>query len=386
MQADDQAAPPGAGWGEPLVRFDAAWQRLESRLCTWVLVAEIASLTLWVFLRGFATNFVPGQSAAGLLCRSMVSTALFGVIAHLTTRHRKPAVHRIAVTTSMVFGVISGAFWAHVGVAWSSNLLNWLQNASVLMLIGGLRGLATRLTFWVAFLGASLASSRGKHIHVDVLLRYVPAKLRLATAILGWLGAAVVSAVAVCGFVDYIAIAAFQANANEPCPGDATKECDTPVSTKLGIVAKEVSADFFVLGRQASLDLRTLPHVLAGTPYDQWMTAGDWNTWLDGADWGSHFDKAAVDAQHMDASVPGTMHIPAVEVPGGGGQSRGLLVRELDFIFPFGFAVIALKFLLRIVLLISGSIQHDMSSELDEEALVHAKERDDEAAAKGSIA
>src|ERR1019366_6993443 len=343
MQADDQAAPGATGWGEPFLRFDAAWQRLEARVCTGVLVAEIACLTLWVFLRGFATSFVPGQSAAGLLCRSMVSTAVFGAAAHLASRRRTPTVHRIVVTASMLVGVISGAFW-------------------------------------VAFLGASMASSSGKHIHVDVLLRYIPSKLRLPTAILGWLGAAVVCGVAVCGFVDYIAIAAYQVNANQPCPTDSTKECDTPVGEKLAVVGKETAADFFVLGRQASLDLRTLPHVIAGTPYDKWMTAADWNSWLDGADWGSHYDKSAVDAQHVDASVPDATHIPAVEVPGSGGESRGLLVRELDFIFPFGFAIIALKFLLRIVLLISGSIGHNMSSELDEEALVHAKERDEEAA------
>src|ERR1019366_2517160 len=380
MQADDQAAPGGSGRGEPLVRFDAAWQRLESRLCAGVLIAEVVSLTLWVFLRGLATSFVPGQSPAGLMCRSMLSTALFGVVAHLATRNRSLSIRRIVITSAMLVGAISGAFWVHVGVAWSSNLLNWLQNASVLMLIGGLRGLATRLTFWVAFLGASMASSSGKHIHVDVLLRYIPSKLRLPTAILGWLGAAVVCGVAVCGFVDYIAIAAYQVNANQPCPTDSTKECDTPVGEKLAVVGKETAADFFVLGRQASLDLRTLPHVIAGTPYDKWMTAADWNSWLDGADWGSHYDKSAVDAQHVDASVPDATHIPAVEVPGSGGESRGLLVRELDFIFPFGFAIIALKFLLRIVLLISGSIGHNMSSELDEEALVHAKERDEEAA------
>src|ERR1022692_2310271 len=150
MQADDQAAPGATGWGEPFLRFDAAWQRLEARVCTGVLVAEIACLTLWVFLRGFATSFVPGQSAAGLLCRSMGSTAT-----------------------------------------------------------------------------------------------------------LGGLGAAVVCGVAVCGFVDYIAIAAYQVNANQPCPTDSTKECDTPVGEKLAVVGKETAADFFVLGRQASLDLRT---------------------------------------------------------------------------------------------------------------------------------
>jgi TRAP-type C4-dicarboxylate transport system permease small subunit len=383
MQADGQAAAPGvgkAGWGEPLVRFDAAWQRLESRLCTGVLVAEILSLTLWIFLRGLATDFMPGGSPAGLLCRSMITTALFGTIAHLATKQQTVTVQRIVVTAAMLLGVISGAFWAHVGVAWASNLLNWLQNASVLMLIGGLRGLATRLTFWVAFLGASLASSRGKHIHVDVLLRYVPVKLRLPTTILGLAGATVVSSLAVVGFCDYIAIAAFQVNANQPCPGDTTKECDTPAGEKFGSVMTEVSADFFVLGRQMSLDLRSFPHVLFGTPYDKFMTAGDWNTWLDGSDWGAHFDKAAVDSQHMDATVPGAYHIPAVEVPGSGGAARGLLVRELDLIFPFGFAMIALKFLLRIVLLISGSVTHDMGAELDEEALARANQRDEEAA------
>jgi len=252
MQADDQAAPGATGWGEPFLRFDAAWQRLEARVCTGVLVAEIACLTLWVFLRGFATSFVPGQSAAGLLCRSMVSTAVFGAAAHLASRRRTPTVHRIVVTASMLVGVISGAFWVNVGVTWSSNLLNWLQNASVLMLIGGLRGLATRLTFWVAFLGASMASSSGKHIHVDVLLRYIPSKLRLPTAILGWLGAAVVCGVAVCGFVDYIAIAAYQVNANQPCPTDSTKECDTPVGEKLAIVAKEASAESRASGDAAA--------------------------------------------------------------------------------------------------------------------------------------
>jgi TRAP-type C4-dicarboxylate transport system permease small subunit len=362
------------------VRFDAAWQGLESRLCTGVLVAEILSLTLWVFLRGLATDFVPGQSPAGLLCRSMLTTALLGTIAYVATRKKTVAAQRIIVTASMLVGAISGAFWVHAGVTWASNILNWFQNASVLMLIGGLRGLATRLTFWVAFLGASLASSRGKHIHVDVLLRYVPSKLRLATSILGLAGAMVVSAVAVIGFCDYIAIASFQVNANQPCPGDATKECDTPAGVKTDAVLKEVSSDFFILGRQLSLDLRSFPRVLFGTPYDKLMTAEEWNTWLDGSDWTAHFDKAAVDSQHMDTSTPGAYHIPAVEVPGSGGESRGLLVRELDFVFPFGFLVIALKFLLRIVLLISGSVTHDMGAELDEEALARANARDEEAA------
>jgi hypothetical protein len=60
MQADDQAAPDGADWGKPLVRFDVAWQALEARLCAGVLLAEIAAIALWVFLRGLASDYFPG--------------------------------------------------------------------------------------------------------------------------------------------------------------------------------------------------------------------------------------------------------------------------------------------------------------------------------------
>jgi Tripartite ATP-independent periplasmic transporters, DctQ component len=251
----------------------------------------------------------------------------------------------------------------------------------VLMLVGGLRGLATRLTFWVSFLGASLASSRGKHIHVDVLVRYVPAKLRLAVSIAGWLAATAVCFTAVVGFVDYIAIAGYQVPATRNCTDDATKVCDTTPGEKFALASKEASSDLFILGRQMSLDVRALPHVLAGTPYDKWMTAAEWNEWIDGADWTAHFDKSTVDAQKMDASVPGAMHMPAVEVPGSGGEARGLLIRDLDFIFPFGLFVIALKFLLRILIMISGNAEVDVDAEENEDGLVRANARD-EAAAK----
>jgi hypothetical protein len=381
MQADDQVAPDGADWGKPLVRFDAAWQALESRLCAAVLAAEVAALSLWVFLRGLSSDYFPGQNASGLICRSMLSTAALTTVAHLLTRRRGLAIHRAAVTAGMVVGIFSAGLWAHSGVNWSSNLLNWLQNASVFMLVGGLRGLVTRLTFWVAFLGASLATSRAKHIHIDVLLRYVPAKLRVPTAIIGWFSAAVVCLVAACGFVDYIAIAAYQAAATVPCAeANATAVCDAPVSDKLATVAKETSADFFLLGRQLSLDVRSLPRVLAGTPYEAWMSMAEWNEWLDGADWASHFDKTAVDAQKMDPTAPGA-HVPAIEVPGSGGSARGLMIRELDFIFPFGLLMIALKFLLRIAILLSGNIRLDPTAEPEEDALIRANARDEEAAA-----
>src|SRR5689334_11213139 len=141
MLADDQAAPDGADWGKPLLRFDAAWQAFESRLCGAVLVTEIAALGLWVFLRGLASDYFPGQNAAGLICRMLLTMAAFGVVAHLATRRRGLMVHRISVSAAMFVAMFAARAWAHSGVVWSSNLLNWLQNASMFMLIGGLRGL-----------------------------------------------------------------------------------------------------------------------------------------------------------------------------------------------------------------------------------------------------
>jgi len=375
------ASGAAAAWAAPLERFDIAWQALEARLCAAVLLVEVASLTLWITLRGLSTDYVPGGNAGGLLCRSLLSAAVLGVAAHLATRARGENVHRRAVVVAFTFGLfVAGRLWAHTGVAWASNLLNCLQNASVLMLVGGLRGLATRLTLWVALLGASLATSRGKHIHVDVLIRYVPVKLRIPTAVVGALAGAAVCAVAVFGFVDYIGIAAFRVSAMQPCPGEPTKACDTPTGQKLAAIGKEMGSDFFLLGRQASLDLRSLPRVIVGTPYDKWMKASEWNAWLDGADWTAHFDKGAVDALHMDPSAPDATRMPQITVPGTGEDARGLLIRELNFVFPFGLAVIALKFLLRIVLAITGHVRVDPEAELDDEALVHSHERDDEAA------
>ncbi|HXN31205.1 MAG TPA: TRAP transporter small permease subunit, partial [Polyangiaceae bacterium] len=188
-------ALPSQAWRGPISRFDEAWQRLEARLCAAVLVAEIASLTLWISLKGLSTDFVSGGNSAGLVYRCIATAALLGACVHglarrfLSSDRRAASVHRGLVTASMGLGLVLGRFWVHAGVGWSSNVLNWLQNASALMLVGGLRGLATRLTLWLALLGASLATSRGKHIHVDVLVHHLPPRVRAATAIAGWLGA-----------------------------------------------------------------------------------------------------------------------------------------------------------------------------------------------------
>lgn len=377
---DEDKSDSKPGWSGPVARFDAAWQKLEARLCAGVLVAEIASLTLWVSLKGLASDYAPHENASGLVYRCMLSAAVLGLVAHLATRRRGLTVNRAFTTAAVILGLVAGRLWVHAGVHYASNLLNWLQNASSLMLIGGLRGLATRLTLWVALLGASLATSRGKHIHVDVLVRYVPVKLRAPTAVVSQVAAALVCIFGVVGFVDYISIAAFRANAVEPCPGNPDKSCDAPAREKLATMGHEMSADFFLLGRQASLDVRALPKVLAGEPYDKWLTAAEWNVWLDGADWKAHFQSSAVDAVRMDPSQPTAKRMPQVPVPGTGEEAPGLLTRELNLVFPFGLAAIAIKFLLRSLLIVGGRINVDPDAAHEEEDLALAQERDEEAA------
>jgi hypothetical protein len=381
---------PAEGWAARLKRIDAGWQRIEAVLCTAVVGAEIVALTLWVSLRGLSTDYVPGANASGLVYRSMVTAALFGIAAHLAMRRAKRAStavsqpgdereqrrRRIVVTAAVIVGLAAGRGWAHAGVAYASNVLNWLQNASALMLIGGLRGLVTRLTPWIALLGASIATSRGKHIRIDIVLRSVPERLSRATAIVGQLAAAVISVLAVVGFLDYISIAAYRAPAVAPCANDPTKSCETTPREKLGAVTQHIAADFFLLGRQLSLDFKSLPKVIAGTPYDGWMTAAEWNDWLESANWTSHFDKAAVDALRMPSSGssnPPSYRIPQVAVPGTGEEARGLLVRELTFVFPLGLAVLSVKFLLRALLLLAGRVSSDPEVAHEEEDLARAR-------------
>jgi TRAP-type C4-dicarboxylate transport system permease small subunit len=359
------------GWGAPIARADAVWQRLEGRLCAGVLVAEIASLTLWISLKGLSTDYVPGANASGLVYRSMVSATALGLAVHLALRAREEATRRLATTGAALVGLVAGRLWAHAGVHYASNVLNWLQNASVLMLIGGLRGLATRLTLWMALLGASLATSRGKHIHVDVLVRYVPQRFRVPAAVVGQLAAALVCVFGVIGFVDYISVSIFRADATRPCTEDPSRSCETTPGEKLKTVESKVRADFFVLGRQASLDVRSLPRVIAGEAYDKWLTAAEWNAWLDTADWSSHFPKPAVQAIRMDPSAPAATRMPQVPVPGTGEEQRGLLVRELDFVFPFGLAAIALKFLVRALLCLAGRVRVDPEAVHQEEDLAY---------------
>jgi hypothetical protein len=376
-------------WGEPLKRFDRAWTRLESRLAAWVLMAEIVALCLWIALKGLSAEYQSAGSGeknvSGLVFRSLLTAVALGLGAHFLARPKSGASgaglraqqrHSVAVISSVFAGLVLGRLWANVGVEYFSNVLNWMQSASILMLIGGLRGVVTRLTLWLALLGGSIATAKGKHINIDVVMRFLTPKMRVPVAVLGWVTAAVMCVSGAWGFVDHIGIALFHTKPSGGCPA----------GEKLAQIAHEMGTDLFLVGRQLSLDGRTFPRVVVGTRYNEYLTNGDWNSWLKGADWGAHFPSDAVAGLFAPDGREEEKHLPAISVPGGE-EVRGLLIKDADFVFPFGLLMIACRFLLRALLVVSGHVRvdPDLAHEEDEVEESHPdSEAQLRAATKGS--
>jgi TRAP-type C4-dicarboxylate transport system permease small subunit len=337
-------ATSGAPWGAGLQRFFDAWTRVETYLCVVVVVAEILALVAWVILKGLGTPRSAG-TPTGTIVRAVVGATVLGLVAYFATRKQSLLVQRVSNTLAILAGLFTGGLWAAVGVTYFANILNWLQDASSLTLIGGLRGLGTRLTIWLAMVGGSLAAANGKHIHIDVVMRFVPRKARLGATLVTWVGAAAVCFVAAWGFVDHIAIESYDAGR------------DAPAGEKIATIGRHTSEGFFILRKQFALDLSTLPCVLAGNEYDRWLTNEEWNRRVEGAGWEDHFTPDQVASLKMPADVAKDYRLPVVMVPGS--THQGLLKHLLNLVFPFGFLIIGLRFLLRGVLALSGHVSVD---------------------------
>lgn len=384
---DEEPAPSskahlaGAPWALALARFDAKWTKVEVGLVTGVLIAEIGALCLWIALKGMSTEY-DGQNMLGVVFRGVTFALALGLAVHFATRKREGS-NAGFVLAAIAGGFVLGRVFANVGSTYFSNVLNWLQSASTLTLVGGLRspGLVTRLTLWVALLGASIATGQGKHINVDVVMRFLSPRLRVPVAVLGWLVAATVCAVGVWGFFDTIAIEGFKARITEPCPNDPAKDCEVGAKAKIAHVGHDMKRDLFLLGRQMSLDTGTLPKVLGGTKYNEYLKPPEWNSWLKGAGWTDYFAKEDVDGQLMDEAQPDATRLPVINVPGSGEDTNGLLIRDLNMVFPFGLLMIALRFVLRALLAIGGVVKVDPDAQHGgEEAKAEADAKDAEVA------
>lgn len=339
--------PRGAAWAEPLVRFEAAWTRLETRLVTFVLVWLLGALVAWVALGGLAAPVNAGNAAGSVFRGGMAALAL-GLAGWLGTKTKPLGTRRAATMIGIVVGIAATPLWREVGIDYFDNLRGWLQEGSFLTLMGGLRGLGTRLTLWLALLGASLATASGKHIHIDVIFRFLPKRFRVPVVIVNYSAAILVCFSAVWGFFDHIAIENFEA------------KNDMTASQKIDTVVHHAGRHMFLARKQVGLDLKTLPHVLSGDRYDKWMAPKEWNAWV--ADAGFEGEYTAEQIRSVQVPEDGPPHTPVVVAPDGE-NSRGILIHMLNLVFPFGLFVIGLRFLLRMLMTISGHIDIDPNAQ-----------------------
>ncbi|MCB9653385.1 MAG: TRAP transporter small permease subunit [Deltaproteobacteria bacterium] len=354
-----------------LSRVSRVWQRTEVTLAIGIALLEISILVGWVFLRGLSSHYTGEGDSAGLVVRAVAGIVLLGGVTHWALARTKIPVNarRLGVVVACAAGVIAARLGVDVGSDGASNLVAWLQSASVLALMGGPRGIVTRLTLWLALIGASLAAGRGKHINIDVATRMLPRRAVVPVTLFGWGVAAAVSFAATVGFLDSIAVTKFRADAFTSCKSEAGKICDTPVGERFDVVRQGLGVDALLFKTQLALDIRTLPRVLSGEPFDGWMTGDVWNDFLKDSDFGLYFSPEAVDG--LRAQTADEMRTPAVVDPTTG-EGRNRLIRVLDLILPFGLLVLGLKFVLRVLLGLTGEIQiegegtHEMAVELGE--------------------
>jgi len=234
--------------------------------------------------------------------------------------------------------------WRSVGITYFGGWLDWAQEGSTLTLIGGLRGLGTRLTILVALLGGSLAAASARHINIDVVVRFLRPRLRLPVAVAGSVATAVVCFVAAWGLFDYLAIDGFHA------------EREATPSAKVAHVQEALGEQLFILRKQLGLDVRALPTVISGTRWDdeQRLNGRQWNEWVESAGFRDRYTKEQVDGMLAPESALDEPRLPFVVVPDG--SPRSMLVPAMDLTYPFGFLMIGLRVLLRVVLLLVGFV------------------------------
>lgn len=311
-----------------LDRLDDRLTKLETALCLFCAAMLVGSLTAWVALKGLA-SITTAENAAGVVFRALFGAFALGGLGWLATRRLDRPKRRVVTVLLTLAGVATAPLWKEAGTVWGANLLNWLQDGSTLTLMGGLRGLGTRLTLALALLGGALATAAGRHVTIDLLSRSLPKKLRKPATLIGGLGAALVCFTTAWGFCDFICVDTFGG------PAEAT------AGQRLDALSTGVRRHFFFFRRQVAMDLRVGPKVLTGEKWDETVTGEEWNAWLDSGAWDAWFEKEVVASLREDA---GAKRAPLIVTPRE--APRGLLARSLNLLVPLGLWWIGLRFLL----------------------------------------
>lgn len=343
---------------EWLVRIDEFWTRWETSIAVGAVSLEVLSMALWVMLKGLSTP-ADSESGGGVIIRVLLLSLTLGVAARWGARSASVPTGRWAVAAGIGAGVWLGTRFAYVGVDYTSNVLNWYQQACVLTLLGGLRGVGTRLTLLLALVGGSLATARGRHVVLDIGTRLMRPRMRAIVVVMGWLVSALVSATAAWGFLDHIAIEDFGATA------------EMTAKQKMGQVGARLAEDAFITKTQLLLDFRAAPHVLLkGEPYAEWLRGREWNEFLASSGLVERYGRDKVRPLEIAESES---RAPLIVIPGRG-EPRGELISAANLVFPIGLVVIALRFLLRALLVLTG--QADTAPDEGEDADLDRDARD----------
>lgn len=353
-EPEDTPEPTAAAlpaWTQLLIRLEEKWTWLETRLTFAALLLLTVVLCFWIGIRGMSEP-LEAEEAAGTLFRAIVGAGVLGAVTRALSRGRVDERRRNQVTVLAVFvGLLTAKLWRGVGIDYFQGLLAWLQEGSTVALFGGLKGISTRLTMLVALLGASMAAATGTHINIDVIVRFIPKRVRKTVAITSSVATALVCLLASYGFLDFIAVTSFKA--------------DTKISmaAKVSKVSDGLGEQFFVWRKQVALDMGGLPYVLAGGRYDdaERMNGRQWNAFVDGGGFAERYGAEKVAELKAPASDLDAPRIAFVAIPGG--SPRGILVHGMDLVFPFGFFMIALRVLLRALLVAVGAASATLHGE-----------------------
>lgn len=353
--------PVGAAWAKGFVRIERAFTWFESRLLFVALMALVFSLVAWIVIRGMASP-IESKSAAGSVLRMFVGAGLLGGLARTAAVRflKLDEAKSAALTVGGIFiGIAIAPLWRTVGIARFDAILNWLQEGSALTLVGGLRGISTRLTIVVALIGAALAAARSKHINIDVVLRFMRPAWRTPVHVLGALATATVCFVAAYGFLDYTSIEGFGQNR------------DTTMTAKVAGIRSLSAKHRFVFYKQVGLDFRTMPDVVfRGVRWDEptRMNGRQWNAWLAEADFSEQFTAEELASMKAPASMEDEARVPIITLPGE--SAKGALEQDLNLLWPLGLFWIGVRVLLRALLVLSGhaSVEPD-ADEPDEDDL-----------------
>ncbi|MFI5299290.1 MAG: TRAP transporter small permease subunit [Polyangiales bacterium] len=379
--SSDTSSPPiessaAASWTRPLVKIDALGTRIETVMVLTLLVLAILYMSGWVTLNAFHTK-------GGKLARFPGSIALFAGLAWLVTwardKNRKP-MHGVFAVGIGALGV--ALLWAARKQDYFANIAHWLTESSLIAQMGPPQIVSARLfTIWIALLGGSLATSAGRQINIDVVMRFIGPKPRLVVVLLGYTLATAACFTVSWGFLDYLAITRFHSDSAAK-PG-----------AKLADIAHAMSRHAFVARKQVAMDLRSFSHVvLKGETYDKWYRGADWNAEVNSGGWIDAYPapttskpaagapayptKPCLEPKEIEALLAaggGTnpdWHLPSVCDQSEGGMraplatapepdDRAPLEADLSLLFPWGFLIIGCRFILRALLAVGGAVSTD---------------------------